>query len=303
MNFGFLAHYVNKLRGPVKAGLALLCALALLGPDLFAARPARAADPVFSILENHLISAGIPAPTVRAWLADPELRFEDRLMASLLATPEHTLDYGQFLKKPVVARAKRFARRHAASLAKTREITGVSPALVVAILTVESNLGSYTGRHRIFNVLASQAVLDTPAGRERLARAWPRRKLAELKNPDLDARLARRADWAREELIHLARLSLERQVPISSLKGSLAGAMGMSQFVPSSLILYGRDGDGDGRVDLQQPADAIISVGEFLASHGWRPDLDPQAQAEVLFQYNRSRTYVRTILALAEKLG
>jgi membrane-bound lytic murein transglycosylase B len=298
MNFALSAHYVNKLGPLVKAGLILLTALLVL-----VSIPAQAADPVFAPLEDHLISAGFSARTVRAWLAEPTLEFEGRLLAALLATPEHTLDYGQFLKKRVVKRAKRFARQHAVTLAKTREITGVAPPVVVAILTVESNLGSYTGRHRAFNVLASQGVLDTPAARQKLAQAWPRRKLAELKNPKLDARLNRRAAWAKEELIHLARLSQENGVPLASLKGSVAGAMGMSQFMPSSLALYGRDGDGDGRVNLQQPDDAIISVGEFLASHGWRPDLDPQAQAQVLFQYNRSRTYVRTILALAEKLG
>lgn len=298
MDSSILAHYVNKLRVPVKAGVILLGTLLFL-----AAGSAAAADRVFAPLEDHLVSAGIPAKIVRAWLADPSLRFEDRLMASLLATPEHTLNYGQFLKPQVVRRAKRFARRHADVLAKTLKTTGVDPALVVAILTVETNLGSYTGRHLTFNVLASQAVLDTPAARKKLADAWPRRKLVELKDPELDERLSRRAAWAKEELIHLARLSLERQVPITSLKGSVAGAMGMSQFVPSSLILYGRDGDGDGRVNLHQAADAIISVGEFLASHGWRPDLDHEGKSEVLYQYNRSRTYVRTILALAEKLG
>jgi membrane-bound lytic murein transglycosylase B len=302
MNIQYLARNINKLWPRFKVGIATLALMSALGLGLCDPAAAKGRQ-VFEPLRPHLISAGFSRQLVAAWLASPKLRFESRLMAALLAKPEHTLDYGQFLESPVIKRARSFSRRYASQLRQAHIDTGVPPGLVVAILSVESNLGSYTGRHRTFNVLASQAILDTPAGWRELVKAWPREKKQELKNPKLKPRLARRAAWAREELVHLARLALKRKKDIFRFKGSVAGAMGMCQFVPSSLARFGADGDGDGEVDLHEPEDAIHSVASFLLAHGWKPGLDQPGQERVIFEYNRSRTYVRTILALAEKLG
>jgi membrane-bound lytic murein transglycosylase B len=59
-----------------------------------------------------------------------------------------------------------------------------------------------------------------------------------------------------------------------SLLGSYAGAVGLPQFMPSSIIKFGVDFDGDGRVDLRgSPSDAIGSVAHFLTEHGWKRDM------------------------------
>ena len=66
-------------------------------------------------------------------------------------------------------------------------------------------------------------------------------------------------------------LAREEKWPLTTLKGSYAGAMGMGQFMPSSYRHYAVDFDGDGKRDLfANPADAIGSVANYFALHHWR---------------------------------
>src|SRR5690606_15712935 len=59
-----------------------------------------------------------------------------------------------------------------------------------------------------------------------------------------------------------------------TVTGSFAGAMGLPQFMPGSLMRYAADGNRDGRIDLHgSPDDAIASVARFLRLHGWVPGL------------------------------
>lgn len=257
---------------------------------------------VFAPLQGYLVSQGLPASQVRQWLRDPLLSFEARPLARLLARPESSLNYSQFLDEKAVERARRFHHQHAEQLSETQRLTGAPPEVVVAILSVESSLGSYTGRHLTFNMLASQAVLDRAQARGKLARAWPRRKLAYFNSPELRQRLKRRAAWARPELAALGRLALQKGVSPYSFRGSVAGALGLCQFVPSSLARFGGDGNADGQVDLHLAPDAIRSVGLFLRAHGWQPGMDQAGQAKVLHAYNRSQSYVQTVLDLARRL-
>ncbi|MCS7101435.1 MAG: lytic murein transglycosylase, partial [Burkholderiaceae bacterium] len=97
----------------------------------------------------------------------------------------------------------------------------------------------------------------------------------------------RRADFYREELAHFLLLCHERRLDPLALRGSYAGALGLPQFMPSSIRGFALDFDGDGRVDLAaNAADAVGSVGNYLAAHGWRADLPvalpAQADSEVL---------------------
>lgn len=261
----------------------------------------QAGDAIFAGLRPHLLAQGIPPAQADALLTQPELRFEAKLLAGLLARHERTLDYGQFLTPGNVARTRKFKQRHAASLRAAQACTGVPPELVVAILSVESGLGNYTGRWSTLNVLASQAVLDQPAALARLAPVWPARQRAYLDSAECRTRFAKRAAWARDELVGLLRLAARDRRPAQAYRGSPAGALGMAQFVPTSLLQWGADGDRDGRVDLNRVEDAILSVAVYLQAHGWRPGLDRAGQYAVVHEYNHSQTYVNTVLELAKR--
>ncbi|MFH1060467.1 MAG: lytic murein transglycosylase [Pseudomonadota bacterium] len=283
---------------PALWGLFWLVALAVfLWP-----RPALAADPALTPLQGFLKGQGLSPRQADALLNKPGLVFEAKLMANMFSRHERTLDYGQFLQPATVARARQFKKAQARELAQASARTHVPAELVVAILTVESGLGSYTGKYSTFAMLASQAVLDQPLARARLAQAWPKSQRAYLASAECEARFRKRAAWAREEIKGLLQLSARQGRSPHFYKGSPFGAVGMPQFVPTSVLKWGTDGNRDGRVDLNSVADAIHSVAVYLREHGWRPGLSRQEQYEVVHTYNHSQTYVNTVLALADRL-
>ena len=85
------------------------------------------------------------------------------------------------------------------------------------------------------------------------------------------------------------------------MKGSWAGAFGIPQFVPSSYVKYGADGNGDGAVDLYNLADALASMANYLRSFGWS-DQDPVKKKEAVYAYNHCDNYVQAVFAYARAL-
>lgn len=134
-----------------------------------------------------------------------------------------------------------FWEREQAALEAARHAYGVPEEIVVAILGVETIFGRHTGR---FPTLATLATL---------AFDYPPR--AALFRSELEALLLLARDTGRNPLDY---------------RGSYAGALGMPQFLPSSVRNWGVDFDHDGRIDIAASAtDAVGSVANFLASHGW----------------------------------
>lgn len=77
---------------------------------------------------------------------------------------------------------------------------------------------------------------------------------------------------------------------------SAAGALGPMQFLPSTWAAYAADGDGDGRTDVMNPADAVHGAARLLCANG---GADPERLASALWNYNHSDDYVRLVLALS----
>jgi membrane-bound lytic murein transglycosylase B len=138
-----------------------------------------------------------------------------------------------------------FARAQRRWLARMEAAYGVPPAVVVAIIGIESFYGRQMGNFRTLDVLLTLAF-DYP----------------------------RRAPLYRQQLAEFLRLCRQQGLDPLALRGSYAGAMGLPQFMPASIRRYAVDYDGDGRIDLTASrADAIGSVGNYLAEQGWRRDL------------------------------
>lgn len=145
---------------------------------------------------------------------------------------------------------------------------GVPPEIVVGIVGVESIYGQQMGSFRVVDALATLSF-DFPSGR------------------------SDRSSFFRDELGQLLLLAQREKINPLSLKGSFAGAIGLPQFMPSSINRYAVDFDGDGHIDLRgNAADVIGSVAHYLAQFGWQrewpthfevaPPIDPAQLATLL---------------------
>jgi membrane-bound lytic murein transglycosylase B len=117
-----------------------------------------------------------------------------------------------------------------------------------------------------------------------------------------DMKLIDRSGWAYRELSALLELKNTHGIQPGSLKGSVMGAIGWPQFLPSSLLKFGADGNGDGRIDLYNAEDAIFSTANYFRGHGWCEAKFPSDREAVIWDYNHSKAYVRIVLAIAERI-
>lgn len=83
---------------------------------------------------------------------------------------------------------------------------------------------------------------------------------------------------------------------------SSAGALGPMQFMPDTWKAYGRDGDGDGRKNIHDPADAIPATAGYLCANGATTNLHSAKLRTAIWHYNHSWSYVDQVLAVADRL-
>ena len=176
------------------------------------------------------------------------------------------------LSRSSVRRGRRVLKEHGTILKRIEASYGVPREVLVAIYRVETNLGSNLGNYRVFNSLLTLTVM-----------------------------VNRRSVWAAQELINLLSLCNNNRTNPFSIRGSSAGAFGLCQFVPSSYLAYGTDGNGDGVVDLFDFSDAMASTANYLRSHGWhRRDAGKQFQA--IWAYNHCENYVKAVLSYSKRV-
>lgn len=152
----------------------------------------------------------------------------------------------RFIEPQRVTAGAAFWRDNRAWLQRAEERWGVPPEIVVGIVGVETFYGRIMGGFRLVDVLATLAF-DFPSGR------------------------SDRSAFFRSELEELFVLCAREATDPLSLKGSYAGAMGLPQFMPSSVNRHALDFDGDGHIDLHgNAADVVGSIANYLASFGWQ---------------------------------
>lgn len=162
-----------------------------------------------------------------------------------------------FLDAKRIDNGAKFYRRHEKVLQEAYEKYGVSPLIIVAILGVETRYGKVMGNDKVITALAT------------IGFDYPRREV-----------------FFTKELREFLRMTKENGFNPLALKGSYAGAMGMAQFMPSSYRHYAVDYENDGKIDLwTNPNDAIFSIANYLAEHGWQRDQVIVDAAELLLPY------------------
>jgi len=263
---------------------------ALTGLLVFLAGGVRAEVPPVAYvgLKYDLVRRGLDKGFVFQTFADSRNDFLPDVVRKIAFLRKETPDiYRKFLTPAVAAQGRAYMSAHLADLNKAEARYGVAPEVIVAILTVESGLGNITGKYPVFNVFASLAVMDASEVVQEVGLSAAQRD-----------RLRKKATWARRELLVFLEYCELRRLDPYSFKGSWAGAMGFCQFLPSSLKGCGADGDGDGRVDLFNHADAIHSIASYLHHSGFQRR-NRASWRRAVYRYNHSEAYVDTVITLA----
>ncbi len=298
----------RRFTGIAVFGLCLHLACA----PLFAAAEDPPYDPVWEPVMRRLVADGFDPLYIRALFAQDEVVYAPEVMGrkmnTLLRTKlsppgekgaEPQVDE-RYLSPIQLAGAYGFMREHKAVLAEIRSAFQVPPEIVTALMLVETKLGRAVGTRNAFVTLASMAAsMDVERfesflqdeGVDEDVRAWLRQRTSE------------KADWAYDELVALIRYARAAGQSPLDINGSIFGAIGLCQFMPSNVLAYGLDGGGDGKVDLMDMRDALFSMANFLKRHGWSPQLDETGRFKVIYRYNHSGLYARTVLAVAKSLA
>ena len=254
----------------------------------------------FESLQDRLINDGFDEVTIRSIYRRPEVAFETRGISLYFVHHESKVNYEQYTEKRLIQRARKYMQKHKAELSKAEKTYGVDPTVITAIILIESQFGKLLGNSSILNTLSTMAALSDPAVREIL---W--QKLSgepELTREKFDEKADIKANWAYRELkSFLNHVTVEGYDPIG-INGSFAGAMGIAQFMPSNIPELAKDGNGDGRIDLFNHADAIASIAYYLKRHGWKPGIDRAKAEKVIHHYNHSERYVVAVLKISEIL-
>lgn len=190
-------------------------------------------------------SEGLTSPAVAQALAG--VRYEQQVIDADRRQPEFVDTFANYLDRRLtperIATGQTLLRQHRELLARLQQQYGVPAQVLVSFWGLETNYGSFFGKIPVLNSLATLACDE------------------------------RRASYFSEELMNALRLVNRGEATPSQMIGSWAGAMGHTQFMPSTWLRYATDGDGDSRIDLwNSTADALTSAAHYLQQIGWRRD-------------------------------
>ena len=218
----------------------------------------------------RILAAGVKAETADQALAG--LTLDPAVLKRDSNQPEFTRPVGDYigvvLSAGNIAMGQQQRTALAAQIERFSADSGVPGEILTAVWGVESSYGRITGDMDVVRSLATLAV----AGR--------------------------RVQLAEQELIAALKILDQGLASRAQLKGSWAGAMGQTQFLPSDYLTYAVDGDGDGKRDIwSSSADALASTAHFLQAKGRWKARESWAREAVLpdgFDYSLADSETRT---------
>ncbi len=216
-----------------------------LAPDGDAPPP----DPIQSAFDAWLrdfqiraIAAGWPADLITEQLSG--LTYNPRVLALDNQQPEFSRPFGDYMRASVSEDRVMQGQRKMAEVPQLPDIVtrfGVPGEVLVAVWSQESAFGAFQGDMDVIRSLATLAAQG------------------------------RRRDWAEAQIFAALRMIRDGEATRGQMRGSWAGAMGQTQFIPEAYLATAVDGDGDGKRDIwTSAADALASAANLLAKGGWR---------------------------------
>lgn len=257
----------------------------------------------FSPIIEKLYEEGVDSSFIKNFIEHSSVRFDEKYVKINVTGYLTKPDYSKHYNARSVKKSKKFLSEYISILEEAEKKFGVQKEVITSVLWVETRHGGYLGNNHIPTVFISTAMADqeefiemnTEIFKETFSEDSEKRQEYEDK---VIARAKRKSNWALKELVALSKIYSERNVDIYNIKGSWAGAFGMSQFLPSSFLNWAVDGDGDGEIDLFTHHDAIYSVANYLKTNGWGKTEKQQRAA--VYHYNHSNDYVDAVLKLAD---
>ncbi len=160
--------------------------------------------------------------------------------ATLRPWPDYRVN---FINEARIKAGLKFWCENEEAVRRAEQQYGVPQEIIVSLIGVETFYGKQAGTFRTVDALSTLAFSYPP-----------------------------RADYFRGELEQYLLLARDQGFNLLAVRGSYAGALGISQFMPSSYRKYAVDFDGNGKVDLMhERADAIGSAANYLKQYGWIP--------------------------------
>ena len=187
-------------------------------------------------------AAGIADSDIQQLLA--RTHYEEKVVSADRKQPELNKMVWAYLDNAVsndrIQKGRAQLSRYRSLLQQIEAQTGVGASYIVAFWGMESAYGANTGNIDLIQALSTLAYEG------------------------------RRRDFAEQQLIALLQLIERGDVSWDELRGSWAGGMGHTQFIPTTFLQYGVDGNGDGRRDPWQIEDALASTANYLSKSGWQ---------------------------------
>ncbi|KPD02856.1 lytic murein transglycosylase [Moellerella wisconsensis] len=227
-------------------------------------------DGYVELLKQHARANGMSESTINRAFAN--IHFIGRVVKADQGQPEKraTVTLDSYLKNVLPAsRITAGADKYQENKTLLNAISaryGVPVQYIVSLWGLESGFGRMQGKE---DVISALATLSFEGRREAL---FSQQLLAAL------------------EIIDKGYIPHEQQ-----LKGSWAGAMGQSQFMPTSYLAYAADGDGDGKMDIwNNKADVFASIANYLSTEGWQKNLPWGYQVSLPGGFDRQLEGVKT---------
>lgn len=227
--------------------MTLLRLTAALIAALFAASAAMAQSETFASWRSGFTQRAVAAGHSRALVQEMLAGVEPNMRAIELdrSQPEHVRPIWEYLDSAAsetrIENGREYRASEASLLADLRTRYGVDPEALVAIWALESNYGSFIGDNDVVRALATLA--------------WEGRRRALFEG----------------ELMAVLEILASGRATRDQLVGGWAGAMGMTQFMPSSYLRFAVDNNGDGRMNVwSDRGDALGSAANYLSHYGWR---------------------------------
>jgi membrane-bound lytic murein transglycosylase B len=213
-------------------------------------------------MQQRAAAEGVSSETVNTVI--PRLEFQARVIELDRSQPEFTQSFADYFGKRVsqtrIEQGRALNREFGGFLADLTHQYGIPGQYLVAFWGLETNFGSYLGGMPTLDSLVTLAC-----------------------DP-------RRSEFFTTEFLLALKLMEREELLAEDMKGSWAGAVGHTQFMPSNYLRYAIDGDGDGKIDLwNSRRDALASAANFLSQLGWNREQRWGREVQLPVGYDFSR--------------